>query len=802
MATHDAPLPVHDGDGAISGASESWLTPLARGPRRIARALHGAEWIKPWLGRASVGLAVAGVYLSGAMAPFDATLLELQYRLLERKATGSLVVVDIDARSLQQLATWPWPRAYHATIVDRLVAAGARTVAFDVDFSSRSTAEGDTLLAEALDRASGRVILPVFKQRKTATDGGNAFVYSAPIPELQGRARLAAINVKPKSDGRIWSDLATDLWKGWRIPTMAGLLADQGEGRRDAFLIDYGIRPATLPLLSFVDVMNGQFDKTIVAGKAVIIGSTAAELGDYYPVPVYAALPAVLIQGLAYESLRQGTAARPAPRASTLLLALALAIGAGGWLRRLSWRAGAGAAVALSGATIGGAFAVRSYSGINLEVATPILGIIVVYVLGVLRTLDMQAARILREHIEAAYRRAMMKCVVDDSSNGIVITDHAGIIRVLNPAAASMFGCDAETSVNRPLGSIVELPRSEAWQARDPNDGDPDPLYVETVSPFETSLRAPNAEPREVEITAHRSVLRPTRHPFERRKIPRTVYIYTIRDITARKRAEEAERRAKEEAIAANRAKTEFLGNVSHELRTPLNAVIGFSDMMRLKLLGPLGHEGYREYANDIHRAGAHLLDVINDILDVSRIEMGKLDLRNGAVDVRAAVDLAVRLVRPRAQEKRISVETAIDSGLPSLWADERGLKQMLLNVLSNAIKFTPSGGQVSVVARVRASGEIAIEVVDTGIGIAKDVLPAVTKQFYQADSSDTRRYEGTGLGLSIVQGLIKLHGGKLAIASQLGVGTTVTLTFPRERVGCVAPDQGPGFEPAAPVEP
>ncbi len=783
MSTDGAPMPVRPDQLASAGRAGNWLTLIARRARRRGRALHGAAGVGSWLVHGLACLAVAAAYLYGAIAPFDAGLLELQYRLLERKATGSLIVVGIDARSLQRLDVWPWPRSYYAVVVDRLAAAGARAIALDVDFSSHSTAESDALLAEAFDRANGRIILPVFKQRATATDGDSGFVYSAPIPELQKRGRLAAINVQPTSDGRVWWDRATDLWKGWRIPTVAGMLAGQDERRPDVFLIDYGIRPESLPVLSFADVMSGHFDAAAVAGKAVIIGSMAVELGDYYPVPIYSALPGVVVQALATESLLQGTAARNAPRGLILFLAVLLAVPAGAWFRRLSWRAGAATALAMSGAAIGGAVAAKAYGALNLEVATPALGIAVAYALAVLRTLDVQAVRMFREHMETVYRRAMMKCVVEDSSDGIIITDHTGIIRMFNPAAASMFGCDAEPFVGRPIEAIIQVPQLSAWQAGEPIERGPDPLHIETVKPFETTLRPPNAPPWEVEITMRRSVLRPSRHPFERRKNPRTVYICTIRDITARKRTAAAERRAKEEAIAANRAKTEFLSNVSHELRTPLNAVIGFSDMMRNQLLGPLGHARYVEYANDIRCAGAHLLAVINDILDVSRIELGRLDLHDVEVDVPGMIDLAIRLVDAKAREKPVSIETAIDGALPRLRADERALKQMLLNLLSNAIKFTGAGGRVSVCAHLRGSGEVAIEVADTGVGIPKDILPHVTKPFYQADASDTRQYEGSGIGLSIVRGLIDLHGGSLAIASELGVGTTVTLTFPGDRV-------------------
>jgi signal transduction histidine kinase len=257
-----------------------------------------------------------------------------------------------------------------------------------------------------------------------------------------------------------------------------------------------------------------------------------------------------------------------------------------------------------------------------------------------------------------------------------------------------------------------------------------------------------------------------------------------------RRTAHQALRRAKEEAEAArslaeaaSQAKSEFLATMSHELRTPLNAVIGFSQIMMTETLGPIGSAQYRDYAKDIHDSGVHLLEIINDILDLSKAEAGKLELDEDWVDVRDAVAAACRLIGPRAERAQLSVVERIPANLPPLWADERKLKQILLNLVSNSVKFTPAGGRVEVSAAIEPEEGLSIIVQDTGIGIPAADLDRVLEPFVQVENSLTRSYQGSGLGLPLAAKMMELHSGKLSIASQLGRGTLVRLAFPAERI-------------------
>lgn len=254
-------------------------------------------------------------------------------------------------------------------------------------------------------------------------------------------------------------------------------------------------------------------------------------------------------------------------------------------------------------------------------------------------------------------------------------------------------------------------------------------------------------------------------------------------DITERKHDEDLLRAAKDQAVATSRTKSELLANMSHELRTPLNAIIGFSEIMKGEMFGPLGHDSYKEYAADIYESGRHLLTLINDILDVSKAEAGRIELDEGLVDLRPVIEACTRLVKARAESGEVTLAIKLPDTAPKLVADERRLKQVLLNLLSNAVKFTLPGGRVQVEASVLSSGDLALVVADTGIGIAPEDIPRVLAPFGQVESGLNRKYEGTGLGLTLTKALVELHGGGLDIDSVRGVGTKASAIFPAARV-------------------
>lgn len=261
-----------------------------------------------------------------------------------------------------------------------------------------------------------------------------------------------------------------------------------------------------------------------------------------------------------------------------------------------------------------------------------------------------------------------------------------------------------------------------------------------------------------------------------------------MRDITEQTHAERTLRQAKDAAESAYQAKSRFLANMSHELRTPLNAIIGFSEMMQGQLLGPIGNERYADYITSIHESGKHLLDLVTDILDMSKIEAGKYRLELEDVNLEKTISVAVHMMAGRAEEQNINLNinghsNDLDTGVKTV-SDRRALMQILLNLLSNAIKFTPENGTVTVDLKAGSEQGQAgyfIHINDTGIGIPKEKLEQVTKPFEQVAGAHTRNHEGSGLGLSITKNLIELHGGTLSLTSQVNIGTCATIFVPQQ---------------------
>ena len=241
-------------------------------------------------------------------------------------------------------------------------------------------------------------------------------------------------------------------------------------------------------------------------------------------------------------------------------------------------------------------------------------------------------------------------------------------------------------------------------------------------------------------------------------------------------RAELELRRARDQAVAATLAKSRFLANMSHELRTPLNAILGFSEVLIERMFGELNAK-QEDYMKDIHSSGKHLLSLINDILDLSKVEAGRMELDVTTFHVPSAIDNAITLVRERAVRHGIALESSVDAALGEFRGDERKFKQIMLNLLSNAIKFTPDGGRIAVSARMR-SALVEVAVSDTGAGIASDDLPLMFEEFRQVGTDQARKAEGTGLGLALSKRFCELHGGSIRVESALGKGSVFTFTF------------------------
>lgn len=269
-------------------------------------------------------------------------------------------------------------------------------------------------------------------------------------------------------------------------------------------------------------------------------------------------------------------------------------------------------------------------------------------------------------------------------------------------------------------------------------------------------------------------------HRAERQLVDRVKEVESTKRELERTSSELLE--ASREAEKASEAKSQFLAAISHELRTPLNAIIGFADLLTAQTLGPIGNERYRRYAQDIRDSGAHLLSMINDILELSRMDADRATLQEEEFHPADVVAEALRMVEPQAHAGRLSLAADIAAGIPRLAADRRLVRQVLVNILANAVRFTPEGGAVSVHGFVRG-GNLCLEVRDTGIGIAPEDIPRALERFSQVDGRLSRKYNGAGLGLPMAKQFMALHGGTLTLSSKLGAGTQVCIAFPPDRL-------------------
>lgn len=362
-----------------------------------------------------------------------------------------------------------------------------------------------------------------------------------------------------------------------------------------------------------------------------------------------------------------------------------------------------------------------------------------------------------------------LRSILETATDGVVLIDDDGIIRSMNRSASALFDYDEDDTRGQPFAMLFAHESQRAVQ---------DYLAGLTGNAVASVLN----DGREVigrEASGGFLPLFMTIGHLSRSN----GYCAVMRDITQWKRAEEELRTAKRQAETASSHKSEFLARVSHEIRTPLNAIIGFSDLMAEERFGPIGSPRYVEYAHDIGRSGKHVLDIVNDLLDISKIEAGEQELDFQAVSLNQALLDAVSILQPQANSQRVIIRTSLSSSVPDVVADQRSIKQIAINILSNAIRFTQAGGQVVVSTSYEESGSVSLRIRDTGVGMTRNQLEQAMKPFRQVTGVQRERGDGTGLGLPLAKAMAEANRAQFAMNSQPGQGTLVEIVFPSQRV-------------------
>jgi PAS domain S-box-containing protein len=369
-----------------------------------------------------------------------------------------------------------------------------------------------------------------------------------------------------------------------------------------------------------------------------------------------------------------------------------------------------------------------------------------------------------------------LRTILDTATDGVLTLDHRGRIASLNASAQAIFGYDTQEAVGRPIFDF--LTAESATTVRD---------YLSALS--DSGLARIFNDGREIVAVEKQGGEIPLFVTIGRiyaggsRRGGKTSYCAVIRDITQWKRTEVELRSAKDQAERANAQKSEFLANISHELRTPLNAIIGFSEVMKTEKFGAISNDRYRGYVTDIHSSGEHLLSLINDLLDLSKVEAGKLELNFTSVDLSDIVQQCIGIIQEHATRERIIIRTSVADGLPNVVADQRSMRQILLNLLSNAVKFTEKGGQVIVSAVMDEDGQVKLLVKDTGVGMSADELVQAMEPFQRVERTQRSEKPGTGLGLPLTKALAEANRASFEIESEPGKGTRIQITFPTTRV-------------------
>jgi PAS domain S-box-containing protein len=735
----------------------------------FTRAVRSLQRYRPqvlrWLACLAVCAGISALYLSGSLTFIDRQLTAARFQLVTTEPTNEVVVVAIDARSLQEMPVWPWPRSWHATVIDKLREAGARQIAIDIDFSAESAKDQDKLLADALARAGGNVILPVFEQ---VGDSKKGITSTAPLPMFAEHTRVASANIYPDSDGIVRRLARVELWKGNLVPTMAAAAAGLEPTAMGRYYVDFGIAANRIKRVSYVDVYNGQVDPSVFAGKTVMIGATARELGDTVATPVGGVMPGVIVQALATESLLQDRDLRKVSRWLVLAIGCILFFLIEGICSNRGWRhgvaAGGGALIAIVGLPL----VVQANLPLMVETAPWLTAVTAAFLMVLFERLRDLDLRLIGQAILLRRTDALMRQVVENSSDGLLVIDDQGKVRSVNPAAERILGQHATEIVGQHFFDVIATPSHQP-----PIHSLSRMAYADRPSQME--LTRPDGSTLIADVGL-------SRLPEQQ---PNAAFVAQLHDVTEMKMREAELRAARDQAEAASNSKSQFLANMSHELRTPLNAVIGFSEIMKTELLGPIGTETYRGYSHSIHDSAKHLLGIINDILDISSIESGSPRLHEGIHEPEQICQSVIALVAGRAEQAQVKLAVNVEPATDLLYADGRMMKQMLINLVGNAIKFSPKGGTIEIKvtpAGPEPHGGVVFAVADEGIGIAKEDIPRILKPFEQVETAFARNFDGIGLGLPLVNSMARLHGATLTIDSELNVGTTVSILFPAAR--------------------
>ena len=735
---------------------------------------------------------VLSVQFSGGLTLIQNHIVDWRFEMTSRPVSGDIVIVGIDPKSLEEIGVWPWPRRLHARLLERLQAAGAAEIAFDIDFSMASTPRDDAIFEAALAGANGAVILPVFRQTWSVDDAATMKA-TRPLERFAQYSWLTSVGIPAGQGGQTRVFPYGDTIGQEFYPSIPAFFGNSTTPAGQSFYIDFSIRPQTLKRFSYIDVLEGRVGASELAGKKIIIGASAVELRDNFSVPVYGVISGPMLQALSTESVIQNrTLSQTSFTASTAGLAVIILF-ATLVLSRLRWRRRQLVLVLLFVGIEGAALGTQWLAPVIIDTSMWLVAIVAYIVITMLREVNCRRVMEAIAHTRHKNTQATLDRVIADNFDGILIADQDGLIETASRVAAKILDQDPNKQlVGMKLDNVLPAGLANLAQMA---IGAKQPEKIGGLASITKEVEFVRTDGNKVilDCVVTPSQLAGTTSLQESSGQGAKIITITFRDVTKLRQAERDMRDAAKIAISANQAKTDFLATMSHELRTPLNAIIGFADLMKQEIYGPLGHNEYGTFANQIHTSGAGLLEVLNAIMQMGQVESGTLEINEDELDVLEIVEALINRTEAALGDDNRHFVCNVPETLPLLFADQRLVERIVSGILNNAAKFTQTGGTIQIDAAINPAGEMAITITDDGVGIAPEHLGKVTQSFYQAQSSHNRSHEGCGLGLTLSDAFAQAHQGRVEITSQVERGTQILVVFPAQRVVARALKMLPG---------
>ncbi|WOI54273.1 CHASE2 domain-containing protein [Parvularcula sp. LCG005] len=715
--------------------------------------------------RLTVVYALVAVFLTvqfnhvGLIRSFNNAITAARFALTPQQVGGSdSVVIAIDSESLQVDREWPWDRTRYAELVTALNEAGARQIAFDIDFSSPG--RGDAAFAAALEASAIPVYLASFRQPIESAPGVVAEMQPTEI--LRQHALLASTTFPVDEDGLVRRMNGGEMFSDGLVPNLAYALAGE-PAHVEQSILNASIDVSQVETISFFDALTMRDLRDKVNGKTVFIGATAIELGDEFVLPVLGLRSGIYLNVMAYETAASHTELDYMPLGATLFLVVLAVLASMVPMARIGvmnytlLNVGTFVGVALLG------YGTQRFAGLVADVAPVHIVTIIGVLMMLAKSADQYAAALFRSTMNTRKHAMLLDAMMASNHDGILTINRFGEVESCNVRGAELLGFEMSDVLNRSLADI--LPRMHAL------------INQRECNPFELEIDRREGGVVDVSYTYVDLPIASSR--YETRKEARQILLITLHDLTQHKALEIAERQAKESHERASAAKSALISTMSHELKTPLNSVIGFGDLIASEALGKHEVAEYAEFGQMISTSGKQLLNVVTDMLMAGRLQSGET---KPSLQIYSLVDVGkAALSAAKLRQSWCDPEVEIDMSAIRVRTDKQLLTVALEHLLDNAAKFGGKDGKITVKAEAH-EGQLSISVTDEGPGIAEEELCSVTQMFYQADRSRARTAEGCGLGLFLAEQAAQVCGGFLRLRNlEKGLCAEIVLPAPIE---------------------